>query len=76
MNTKLEQQIIDLLHQMSDDELHQVIHFIEKNKIANTSKNGLGTLLHQQFKASGLVDAGSVLPERSLEAERAKFYLV
>lgn len=70
MNAMLEQQIIDLLHQMDNDELHQVIHFIEKNKIAHTPKNGLGTLLHQQFKAAGLVDADFVLPERTLEVER------
>ena len=53
---------------MNDDELHQVIHFIEKNKITNPPKNGLGTLLHQQFKATGLVGGGFVLPERPLEA--------
>lgn len=73
MNAMLEQQIIDLLHQMNDDELHQVIHFIEKNKIANPPKNGLGTLLHQQFKAAGLVDTDFVLPERPLEVERVQF---
>lgn len=64
-NPMLKQRIIELLHQMNDDQLNQIIHFIEKNKNYSEPKKGVGTCLHQQFQAIGLVDAGFNLPERS-----------
>ena len=73
MNAMLEQRIIELIHQLDDEQLGQVIHFIEKNKKYPEPKKGLGTLLHQQFKAIGLADAGFKLPERPIEEERVQF---
>jgi hypothetical protein len=71
MNAMLEQRLLKLIHQMDDEQLSQVIHFIEEQ--SPQPKKGLGTLLHEQFKAAGLVNAGFESPERPIEAERVAF---
>ena len=73
MNARLEQRLLELIHQMNDEQLSQVIHFIEHKHSSPQPKKGLGTLLHEQFKAAGLVNIGFQPPERPIEAERVTF---
>ena len=73
MNTRLEQRLLELIHQMDDEQLSQVIHFIEQKDPSPQPKKGLGTMLHEQFKAAGLVNTGFQAPERPIEAERVSF---
>lgn len=69
MNAILEQRIIQLIHHMTDEQLNQVILFIEKQE--PQPKQGLGTLLHTQFKTIGLTDFTP--PERPIDEERVTF---
>lgn len=55
MNTVLEQRVITLIHHLSDEQLNQVIHFIEQQEQQAKPQQGLGTLLHAQFKAADVV---------------------
>lgn len=73
MNARLEQRLLELIHQMDDEQLSQVIYFIEHKDSSPQPKKGLGTLLHEQFKAAGLVNTGFQAPERPIEAERVTF---
>jgi|GEM_PF-5149446 len=73
MNAVLEQRIIQLIHHLSDEKLNQVIHFIEEQEQQSKPKQGLGTLLHAQFKAIGLTNVDFTPPERPIEAERVQF---
>ncbi|MFM6906125.1 MAG: hypothetical protein ACKOUU_08835 [Acinetobacter tjernbergiae] len=38
MNIKLEQQILDLLHQFDDAELDQILHYIQQKQSATTQQ--------------------------------------
>ena len=73
MNAVLEQRIIQLIHHLNDEQLNQVIHFIEEQEQHAKSQQGLGTLLHAQFKAIGLTNVDFTPPERPIDEERVRF---
>ncbi len=73
MNTVLEQRVITLIHHLSDEQLNQVIHFIEQQEQQAKPQQGLGTLLHAQFKAVGLTSVDFTPPERPIDEERVTF---
>lgn len=69
----LEQRLLELIHRMDDEQISQVINFIEQKESSPPPKKGLGTLLYEQFKAAGLVNTVFQSPERPIEAERVTF---
>lgn len=73
MNAVLEQRIIQLIHHLNDEQLNQVIDFIEEQEQHTKPQQGLGTLLHTQFKAIGLTNVDFTLPERPIDEERVGF---
>lgn len=73
MNAILEQRIIQLIHHLNDEQLNQVIHFIEEQEQHAKPQQGLGTLLHTQFKAIGLTNMDFTPPERPIDEERVRF---
>lgn len=73
MNAVLEQRIIQLIHHLNDEQLNQVIHFIEEQEQHAKPQQGLGTLLHTQFKAIGLTNVDFTKPERPIEREIVQF---
>lgn len=73
MNAVLEQRIIQLIHHLNDEQINQVIHFIEQQEQHAKLQQGLGTLLHAQFKAIGLTNVDFTPPERPIEQEIVQF---
>ena len=73
MNVVLEQRIIQLIHHLNDEQLNQVIHFIEQQEQHAKLQQGLGTLLHTQFKAIGLTNMDFAPPERPIEQKIVQF---